>query len=166
MPRQKPHRSVQEVSTPRNFIDAVEARFGQLHVDLAASTENAKAPRFIGEEEDSLASEWRRFGGRRMWLNPPFGEIAPWSAKCAATSRLLKPSGRIFLLVPASTGANWFAEHVWRRARVLFLQGRLTFEGHDAPYPKDLVLAVYGARPGAEIWDWRREAEREMKVGA
>ena len=65
---------------------------------------------------------------------------------------------RILLLVPASIGANWFAEHVHQRAYVLALQGRLTFDGHTQSFPKDLILAVYGWGPGFGVWSWRDDA--------
>lgn len=59
------------------------------------------------------------------------------------------------LLVPASVGSRWFAEHVHGWARVLALSGRLSFDG-IAPFPKDLILAVYGEPPGFDVWDWRQ----------
>ena len=42
MPAQKPHRSVQVVETPWEFIDAVEKRFGKIVFDLAATLDNCK----------------------------------------------------------------------------------------------------------------------------
>lgn len=41
-PIQKPGRSKQDYGTPWEFIRAVERRWGKLHVDLAAHSENAK----------------------------------------------------------------------------------------------------------------------------
>ena len=68
----------------------------------------------------------------------------------------MRAGSRIFLLTPASIGANWFAEHVYGKAHVLALQGRLTFVGHKQPYPKDCILSVYGVKPGFSVWDWRK----------
>lgn len=148
------HRSTQVVGTPRNFLDAVERRFGPMVVDLAATAENAKAAIFVTPEQDSLSADWSQLTWGNRWLNPPFGAIAPWAEKCARA--WYSPSSPILLLVPASIGANWFAEHVYEHALVLALRGRVTFEGHTQPYPKDLILAVYGWPPGFECWDWRR----------
>ena len=38
------------------------------------------------------------------------------------------------------------------------LAGRLTFEGHTQPYPKDLILARYhrGGGNDFDCWDWRK----------
>jgi phage N-6-adenine-methyltransferase len=155
MPEQKPGRSVQEVGTPRIFLDAVEARFGKLEFDLAANIDNSICgPDFYGPGSfnalDGLSTWW---GGKplNMWLNPPYGNIAPWAAKCA---RDRHPEGRI-AFVPASVGSNWFADHVDGKALVLFLRPRLTFVGHTQSYPKDLILAMYGEKPGYECWRWK-----------
>jgi len=162
MPKQKPGKSKQDYSTPKEFIDAVKKKFGirEFAYDLAASLENTKAKFFFCEEENSLAQEWRKLRGD-LWLNPPFANIAPWAERCAASTEFvaetaranLKPARRIFLLVPAAVGSNWFAQHVFNKARVLLLNGRISFDG-VAPYPKDLILAIYGEKPGIEVWRW------------
>lgn len=162
MPVQKPGRSVQEVGTPPSLLAAVVRRFGAIGVDLAASASNAVCREWLGPDHpdehrrDALDLRaqwnWARIPGLR-WLNPPFGDIAPWAEKCAEQSAI--GPCRVALLVPASVGSNWFAGHVDGKALVLFLRPRLTFVGHDQPYPKDCLLAVYGEPPGYECWDWR-----------
>ncbi len=155
-PRQKPGRSRQDDGTPRALLAAVEKRFGKLAWDLAASRSNAKAPNFLTLREDSLSADWRVLPGGLRWLNPPFAKISPWAKKCALESG--SGGQRILLLVPASVGSDWFAEHVYPFAYVYALQGRLTFEGETDPYPKDCILAAYdGVVTGFEVWDWRRE---------
>jgi phage N-6-adenine-methyltransferase len=159
MPVQKPGRSKQDYGTPRDFLDALERRFGSISFDLAAHRSNAVVPSYFGEggvEEDSLAQKWHLLSGN-LFLNPPFGDIVPWAMKCRVESASF-PLGiryqRILFLVPASVGANWFAEHVHNHALVLALQGRLSFDGKD-PYPKDCMLCVFGEKPGFDVWKWR-----------
>jgi phage N-6-adenine-methyltransferase len=158
MPVQKPGRSKQDYATPRVFLDAVEKRFGRLEFDLAATAANRVATRYFGpgarDGEDALKRDWPKLG--RLWLNPPFGHIEPWADRCA---RWKSKGGRIFFLVPASVGSNWYARHVYDKARVIFLNGRLSFDGKD-PYPKDLILACYGERPGYEVWRWNEREKR------
>jgi phage N-6-adenine-methyltransferase len=151
MPKQAPGKSKQDYETPSELLRAVERRFGRLHVDLAARPDNAKAPRFVTPERDSLKVDWSaEFWGSRCWLNPEFADIAPWAAKCS-TSRGL----HIFLLTPASIGANWFAEHVHGKAVVLGLSPRLTFVGASDPYPKDCMLSIFGfGVAGFDVWRW------------
>lgn len=155
MPAQKPGRSVQTYGTPRDFIAAVEARFGHLVCDLAASADNAKAPAFYDEARDSLSVPWsEEHPTGTLWLNPPFADIDPWAAKCAeeATRR----HGLILMLTPASIGCNWFAAHVRGKAMVLGLSPRMQFEGASDPYPKDLAVSVYGyGLHGFDTWRWR-----------
>lgn len=159
-PKQKPHRSVQDVRTPPELLTAIADAF---HVtcwarDLAATAANSVAAiqsQHYGPGsklgEDSLVAEWPDHGD--LWLNPPFGDIEPWVKKCAEW----RPrAGRIFVLLPAATGANWFLRHVWNRAHVVMLTPRVTFTGHSSPYPKDCVVAVFSAvRGGMSAWRWK-----------
>lgn len=139
--------SEQSVGTPRAFLDAVEKRFGIITLDLAADETNRVCDPWISKETNSLSVPWLSTG--LMWLNPPYSKIEPWAKKCA------RRKGKIALLVPASVGTNWFAYYVDTRARVLFLRPRMTFVGHKDPYPRDLILAVYGETPGYECWNWK-----------
>ena len=155
MPAQSPGSSVQSYGTPRAFIDAVEARFGPLLHDLSASSANTKAPTFYGKADDGLAQPWALdFPRGNLWLNPEFAKIAPWAEKCAIESTARQ--GLVLLLTPASVGSNWFAEWVHRRSMVFALSPRLTFEGETTPYPKDLILSVYGmGLEGFSCWRWK-----------
>jgi hypothetical protein len=124
---------------------------------------------------DSLKQDWHKILAPDipvrplLFLNPPFADIAPWAAKCAAEARL---GAEILFLVPASVGSEWFAEHVWKHACVYLLRGRLCFDGKD-PYPKDCLAAHYFLHPPRQrgrifsgpppahfeglitVWDWR-----------
>lgn len=155
-PKQKPGGSKQDYGTPRAFIRACEARWGHFAVDLAATQDNAKASRFIPPEEDSLAVPWAayfRHAPVLAWLNPPFGAIERWAAKCAEETR--DSTLRIVMLTPASIGTQWFAEHVHGKALVLGIRPRLTFEGTTDPYPKDLMLSLFGfGETGFDVWRW------------
>lgn len=155
--------SEQIVCTPRDLLDAVEARFGEMDFDLAATVENCVAPRFVEDRlsfygpgstlaEDSLLADWSNRDGN-LWLNPPFAKLAPWARKCAET-----PTGhgmrRIFLIVPLCT-ANWACDYVHGKALVLGLAPRVKFVGHSTAFPKDMMLACYGLEPGFGVWRWK-----------
>jgi phage N-6-adenine-methyltransferase len=154
-PVQKPGRSKQDYGTPIEFIRACEERFGPFVCDLAASDENTKARAWYTRERDSLAQPWHTdYPNGTLWLNPEFADIDPWAAKCALEST--RRFGLILLLTPASIGCNWFADHVKGKAIVLGVSPRLTFEGTTAPYPKDLMLSVFGyGLSGFDTWRWR-----------
>jgi phage N-6-adenine-methyltransferase len=149
------HASSGNYATPVEFVDAVKRRFGIAHFawDLAASEENTKADRWYDERQDSLKQDWTRHLGD-SWLNPPYGHIEPWAAKCHESFCGASAIRRLFLLVPAAVGSNWFANHVDARALVLLLNGRICFDGKN-PYPKDTILACYGLKPGYAVWRWK-----------
>jgi len=159
MPRQKPGLSEQVVGTPWEFIEAVEERFGSLTLDLASTEDLSKAEHFISPEEDTFSVPWvkrlRRLGGGNAWLNPEFGDIRPYTERMATQARKLDKGEKLLLLVPASVGSHWFADHVWEKALILFLRPRLKFIGHKTHFPKDLLLAVYGEEPGVALWQWQ-----------
>jgi len=142
--------SRQDYATPDDFMAAVRLRFGPLAFDLAADATNFKAEKYFTIEQDSLRQEWSTIPGT-LWLNPPFAHIEPWAKKCACESVM---GARILFLVPASVGSVWFARWVHRRAFVLALSPRLTFDGEN-PYPKDTILAGYGFGTGFDVWDWK-----------
>lgn len=172
-PRQKPGRSEQTVVTPMAFVERVERWLGtRFEWDLAADASNCILRRrshisgnlegpvsWFGPgsptAEDALSAEmrWPRIGW--LWCNPPFSDLALWVEK-ARDERW--HGAKTAMLVPASTGANWWLNHVDGTAEILLLNGRITFDGHTSPYPKDLALLLYAPDrwPGYHVWDWRR----------
>jgi phage N-6-adenine-methyltransferase len=154
-PRQKPHRSEQSVETPPELIAAVEHRYGKIDFDLAASKENAKAPRYFTKADDSLSQSWQLGSSVKVaWLNCEFGDARRYAQKCRDEARELRRW--TLLLVPMGT-QDWACEYVWGQAYVLKLKGRVTFVNHAQGFPKDLVLAAYGfGVSGEEVWDWRK----------
>lgn len=160
-PRQKPGSSCQTYATPPEFLQATKKllRITDFTIDLAASAENTVCEKFYDEVYDSLArtGDWVTDG--LAWLNPPFGHIAPWVEKAFRESLL---GARIAMLVPASVGSNWWFNWVHHKAVAVLLNGRITFVGHTAPYPKDCALLLYdeqdthGISPYYTIWSWNK----------
>jgi hypothetical protein len=98
-----------------------------------------------------LLVDWSEIDGDRF-LNPPFADIEPWAKKSA----LHRHAGRTFMLVPASVGSNWYAEHVHGIAHVVALSPRLMFIGETNPYPKDLALLIWSSVCGGfSTWRWK-----------
>lgn len=157
-PDQNPGKSKQDYATPWEFIRAIQDRFQvEIAVDLAAVAGNAKAPLFITPEMDSLEVDWREFvpRGKAAYLNPEFGMIKKFSARCAHFSPL-GSDFKIFLLTP-HTIAGWYRNNIAPHARSQGLVPRLKFEGEQTQYIKDLSLHCYGwNKRGTEIWNWRR----------
>lgn len=180
-------KSPQDYKTPAEFIAAVKRKFkfDEFDWDLAATRGNSVAEACyygpdhpLSEQRDALACDWARelqeFA--EVWLNPPFGNVTPWVQRCAETAAAWRAhpevtSPRLYLLVPASVGANWWKAYVHKKARVHFLNGRIKFDGKNG-FPKDCALVVYSATetPGYRCWRWlpprvRRALAKVTKAG-
>ena len=162
----------QRVRTPDVLIDAIERRFGPLTIDLAASdgdeithriawpdNESRSGVHHITPEQDSLKVDWP--AQMHGWLNPEYGNIDPFVAKCARWARDVdtEPGSLIHVLVPASVDAEWWRLHVRGRARVEAIP-RVRFIGHKHTFPKPLALLHYDpmfpAQPAdVGFWNWR-----------
>jgi phage N-6-adenine-methyltransferase len=167
-PRITKGKSDGDYATPDNFLQAVQKKFGPIVYDLAAEAKNATCERFFSIRDDAFKQDWAAISmkysskiarGGFLWLNPPFSFIAPWASRCLQESKV---GAETLFLVPASVGAKWFRDFVFRQADVYYLYGRLTFRGQTTPYPKDCMLVhfnpgSFGIPYGEQIWDWRKE---------
>jgi phage N-6-adenine-methyltransferase len=129
--------------TDPEFMAVIREKY-RIIGDLAASDDNAQAPLYLTEKEDSLSVNWKEFyeicvnseGEGWLWLNPPYDNIGKWSAKCAMASF---EGVKILFLVPAGVGSNWYRKYVEDFASVDMLNGRLVF---DFLYPEDYMDAA------------------------
>jgi phage N-6-adenine-methyltransferase len=143
------HQQQLDVRGPRSHVDdralppkdfaALNERF-RFSIDVAASVENAKLPRFITAEQDALKQSW---AGERVYCNPPYSSIEPWCEKAHSEWRSVGPSPTgavrippaelIVMLLPANrTEQGWWQRQIEPqrrdgRIRVEFLPGRLRF---------------------------------------
>lgn len=161
-PKQKPGRSKQDYWTPPEFLDAVRKTLGvhEFDVDLAADDGNAIALEYFTAQNSAFDAQTWRFASGWNWLNPPYSAIGPWVERAYLEAR--DNRAKTAVLIPASVGANWWRDWVHNKALVLFLNGRLTFVGCTAPYPKDCALLLYDpflVREGMtyyDVWSWAR----------
>lgn len=106
-------------------------------LDVAASAENAKCPKFFTAEDNGLTQPWTN---ERVWCNPPYSHIEPWLIKAwdewEWTARPSAPGPKlIVMLLPADrTEQPWWQNQVepYRDngisgLRTRFLPGRLRF---------------------------------------
>lgn len=165
--------SKQDHATPPVLVGAIERHFGcSFFVDLAANADNAKCLQFISTEVNSLDQEWKAGFDREMndhdlfrldtlaaWLNPPFRGIDPWMEKCREESA---KGCRIVSLTLASLGTGWYRKHVEGNALSLVLRKRVTFLGQKDPFPKELMVTLWGfGLTGLAFWDPPAWAVRE-----
>lgn len=110
----------------RECLDLAEQTHADL--DVAASAENAKAPRFYDIERDGLTQPW---DADVVWCNPPYSNLGSWMMKALLERPRYR---RAILLLPANrTEQVWWQDLVepQRRAGHLtthFLAGRRRFD--------------------------------------
>lgn len=130
-----------EWGTPQDFFNRLDALF-HFTLDPCATAENHKCERYFTKEIDGLIQPWLG----RVFMNPPYGrEIPKWMEKAESESRVR--ASLVVCLVPARTDTRWFQRALKMSSAIVFLPGRLTFEGAEAGAPFPSALIIYGALP-------------------
>jgi hypothetical protein len=95
---------------------------------------------FFGPDDNSLVQDW---GGKRVWLNPPFtgGKITSWLKKVCAE---MEKGATVVCLLPVWTDRAWWHQYVINAAELRFFAGRpLKFrDGNGLIKQVDLVTCV------------------------
>lgn len=126
-----------EWATPQALYDELNAEFN-FTLDPCATKENAKCSKFYTKEDDGLSKNW---DAERVFCNPPYGAYTPHWVKKAAEAK----NGIVVMLIPARTDTRYFHEHIWKKAEIRFIKGRIKFEGAQvgsgaAPFPSMVVV--------------------------
>jgi phage N-6-adenine-methyltransferase len=123
-----------EWETDQQTFDVLNAEFG-FEMDVCATPQNAKCPRYFSPSDDGLAQEWKGI----CWMNPPYGRvIGRWVSKAYESS--LK-GATVVCLIPARTDTRWWHDYVMK-GEVRLIRGRLRFGGSNgnAPFPSAIVV--------------------------
>lgn len=126
-----------EWATPQEFYDKLNSEF-HFTLDPCANETNAKCAKYYTRSEDGLKQDW---AGEIVFCNPPYGrELGEWVRKCRMES--CKPNTMVVMLIPARTDTRWFHEHIYNKAEIRFLKGRLRFGNSktSAPFPSMIVI--------------------------
>lgn len=112
--------------TPSRYVAPLNREF-LFTLDVAATAESAKAPRYFDIQKNGLAQSWAR---ERCWMNPPYSDITPWAEKALNESQMY--GALVVGLLPAWTDRAWWHEYVepYRRmhaVEVRFIRGRIKF---------------------------------------
>ena len=126
----------EEWATPQDVFDALDAEF-HFTLDPCSTDENAKCEKHFTRADDGLSQDWT---GERVFCNPPYGrEMPKWIAKCAEHGI---GGGVAVMLIPARTDIKAFHEHIYGKAEIRFIRGRLKFGNakNCAPFPSMIVI--------------------------
>jgi len=136
--------------TPFWFYKELDEIF---HFDLDAATDedNPQGTRkYYTPKDNSLVQSW----SGTVWLNPPYSrkksEPADFIAKAYKES--LKPDCQVVMLLASRTGNKWMQDLIFPLADgILFIRGRLKFEGEEHSAPFDSILVFYGMNDSSYI---------------
>ena len=133
-----------EWQTPDWLFKRLDAVF-HFEIDLAASAENAKCPRYLTTKTDALKQE--AWGDTfPAWLNPPYSDLMPWMEKIRR--EINYRDAAVVALLPVATSTHWF-QHVWEAADwLLFFNKRIRFEPATGSPRFDNVLALFNCDIG------------------
>lgn len=127
--------------TPRDLIDRLNKDIGEITLDACANIENRVCEKFISKEMDALKTEWTTDG--IVFCNPPFSQKDKLVEKAYTESQ---NGTKIIMLVPASVETQFFKNCKDKADWILFLSGRLTFEGignYDDTNAKFATMLVF-----------------------
>jgi phage N-6-adenine-methyltransferase len=98
--------------TPPEVYEPLNAEFG-FNFDPCPINWEAGDP-------DGLTTEW----GTSTFCNPPYSETAKWIEKAAAEA---KKGKTVVMLINAVTDTKAFHAHIYNKAEIRFLKGRVKF---------------------------------------
>lgn len=142
----------EEWGTPQELFNRLNKEFN-FTIDICASKENTKCPKYYTKEEDALKQEW----GGVIWMNPPYGrQIGNWVKKAKEIARQGKAT--VVCLLPARTDTAWWHDYVMKANEIRLIRGRLKFgDGKgSAPFPSAIVIFKKGSTSPIRINSYER----------
>jgi site-specific DNA-methyltransferase (adenine-specific) len=127
-----------EWSTPQDFFDKLDWRFGPFTLDPCATQSSHKCKQYYTEADDGLSKNWE---GNTIFINPPYGRgIDKWIEKGYLEGN--KPGTKVVMLIPARTDTKYWHKYVMRASELYFVKGRLKFgdSSNSAPFPSAVVV--------------------------
>mgnify|MGYP000939282244 FL=1 len=126
----RPDYDSDEWYTPAEYIEAARRVMGSIDLD-PASCELAQtvvqADVYLSKLENGLVQQWIR---ENVWINPPYGQAAPWVAKLLAEYDKGSFVKQAVVLLNNMTETNYF-QSLLTRFPVCFPDQRIAFWRHD-----------------------------------
>lgn len=144
--------SSEEWGTPQGLFNKLNKEFN-FTLDICASKENAKCPKYYTKEKDALKQEW----GGVIWMNPPYGrKIGNWVKKAKEAAQQGKAT--VVCLLPARTDTAWWHDYAMKADEIRLIRGRLKFgDGKgSAPFPSAVVVFKKGLASPIQINSYER----------
>lgn len=128
-----------EHGTPQFLFDKLNAQY-KFTLDPCATEESAKCALYYTKEQDGLKASWYC---HNVFVNPPYSETKLWVEKAIyEVERNECPC--VVMLLPSRTGMKWFTQGILPHyKKLIFIQGRLKFEGQENSAPFDSIIVVF-----------------------
>ena len=136
----------EEWPTPQIFYDELDREF-HFTLDPCATPANARCRKFFTIKQNGLVQDW---GRHHVFCNPPYGrQMRDWARKCHEASLY---GALVVLLAHARTDTRWFHDHVYGKAELRFVRGRLKFGDAKTSAPFPSLIAIYRPPPEAAFF--------------
>lgn len=100
----RPEEDTDERYTPRPLFLEFDREF-HFTIDVCATKESAKLPRFWTKADNALSKSW---AGERVFCNPPYSEIGAWVRHAWSQNR----AELVVMLLPSWTDRDWWEDLV------------------------------------------------------
>jgi len=108
--------------TPPGILEEAMIKYDVTPVmDVCATPQNTKFPKYFTPEQNGLTQEWKE----DFFMNPPYSEINQWMKKAYEQHR--KHNVNALILVFAKTSVKWWHKYVEGKGEVHFQKGRIRF---------------------------------------
>jgi phage N-6-adenine-methyltransferase len=127
--------------TPEWLLERIRPLLGgSIDLDPCTVPENPTgAERFYTRHDDGILQPW---DAKAIFCNPPFGPtLIHWAEKCATAHAA---GAKVVLLVSTRPETGWFQAALRESDTVLFLSGRLAFQGLDRHTAMPCTLFGFG----------------------
>lgn len=120
--------------TPQDIFDTLNSEF-KFDLDPCATDDNHKCEKYFTRKDNWLTQnrDWHR-----TFMNPPYWrEIVKRVEKAKS-----QQGGCVVCLLPARTDTRRFHDHIYWKAEIRFIRGRLKFgwSKNSAPFPSMIVI--------------------------
>ena len=101
----------QDWQTPPELFAWLESELGfKFTLDPCTSPDNPLGiKKFFTEVDDGLKQSWK---GHKAYVNPPYGDLPLWVAKCREESWDCDTT--VVMLIPVRVSPGYMRKHIWR----------------------------------------------------
>jgi phage N-6-adenine-methyltransferase len=141
-----------EWSSPRDLVEPLDDAVGGFDLDPCSGAESSPfAEETYTEADDGLSKPWHG----TVWVNPPYSEMADWTAKAVAEAER-DAVDRIYYLCKGDSSTEWWHDGLDAADVVVAVDRRLSFGdgGDSAPFASHIF--VFGTPDEAPL----RELDR------